>query len=317
MARLVNATASVGLFLFALGGCDRKPSSSDSNATTTAAGKPASSEGWRSDGERFEPLGLYAVGTEGETSWRITVARQPTDCAAIRAAYPEHTRAAGSLDLWFARPLGTDGAPEAWGVRGGFVTASSGGRGLVARGAMVEDVTEAGGTVRANGVELALQEHGQDGHLFQFEGELRAENCGRVARSEPKREQPKLTLRIANRTVVIQGASVRPEGGRRYLRLTRAPHRCDSAFTEGFDFYVDLALEGDPPKLALVALLGDVYPESATGSKGKDTFVVRASNWSEPKGDLRIELEGSLDAGGYAVSIHGEVNALRCTPAAR
>ncbi|MBM4358988.1 MAG: hypothetical protein FJ096_12860 [Deltaproteobacteria bacterium] len=283
------------------------------SAVTTAAG--AEPSGFRIDGEPFTPAALLAVGTEGESSWRITVARGPLDCEGVVAAYPEHPAGAGNIDLWFSAPLGTDGQATEWSYRSGFELGDGGtsGRGLVARGAMLKEVVDEGDAVLVRGLEVSLQSRGPNGHLVQFDGELRAKRCGRVALKEAPRPQPGLKLTIGGQPVAIGGATLRSEGARRYLRLTRAPHRCDSAFTEGYDFYVDLALGGEPLAVVLVALLGDAFPESATGSRGKESFVVRAPTLADEKRDVRIALKGSLDAGGYAVTFDGDVDALRCT----
>jgi hypothetical protein len=186
---------------------------------------------------------------------------------------------------------------------------------LLARGAMLDDVAVSGDAVVIKGLELALQERGTEGRLLQYHGDLQANLCGRVARKEPDRPQPKLELTVAGVALAVHGASVRPEGKRHYLRLTRAPHRCDSAFTEGYDFYLDLAFAGDPPKLELAALQGDVYPESATGSKGRESFQFASDGPLAGRGEVGITVNGTIDAGGYELHVAGELKALRCTPA--
>ena len=318
MLRGARVSALCGLAIAMLSACDR-PASGEAAKTTTAISTTSASDtsGFRLDGERFEPAGIFAIGTEGESSWRITVTRTPSDCASLRSRYPEHPVSAGSLDLWLAQRRGLAEERDAWSVRGGFVNGVAGGRALITRGAMVEGVRANETVVAIKGLELALQEHGQAARLYQFDGDLLATNCGRVSRPEANRPQTKLNLRIDGVPVVIRGASVRPEGNRHYLRLTRAPHRCDSAVTEGYDFYVELALTGDPPRVALVALIGETFPESATGSKGSETFNVQAKNWRAETGNVVLTLNGTLDAGGTAVAFEGELDALRCTPAPR
>lgn len=303
-----------GLWLVSGVACERK------EAIQTAASATPSSmrhgQSVRAEGERFEPTATFAIGTEGETSWRITLALGPTDCASLRARYPEHAASAGSLDLWFVQPVGVHGERQAWSLRGGYANGLNAGRSLIARGAMVDSVTANETSVLAQKVEFALQEREESGRLYRFDGSLAATNCGRVVRPEVDRPQAKFVLRIGSDAVPIHGASLRVEGTRHYLRLTRAPHRCDSAFTEGYDFYADLALEGAPPRALFVALLGDVFPESATGSKGKESFSVKAQNWNGGTGNVVLDLAGTLDAGGFIVEFQGEVSALRCTVAA-
>src|SRR5205823_6621701 len=116
----------------------------------------------------------------------------------------------------------------------------------------LEDVAVTGDALIIKGLELALQDRGGErAPVTQYRGDLRVTMCGRVPRKEPDRPQPKLELRIAGRPFEVHGATLRSEGGKHYLRLTRAPHRCDTAITEGYDFYLDLAIAGDPPKVQL------------------------------------------------------------------
>jgi hypothetical protein len=313
-ARCARSLGVVACWLAAVG-CRARDDAPRADASASPSVSRVPSSGWRTDGESFVPAAVLAVGTEGETSWRVTVARSPLDCAALMAAYPEHAPGEGNVDLWFAAPLGIDGKATEWSYRSGYETGAQGGRGLVARGAMLTDLVDDGSTLLVRGLEIALQARGPQGRLLQFDGELRATRCGRVPRKEPARPQHALRLSIGGHVVTVGGATLRTDGDRRYLRLTRAPHRCDSAFTEGYDFYVDLALAGSPPKVVLVALLGDAFPESAAGSRGKEGFVVKAPTLDDSKRDVRIGLSGTLDAGGYTVTFGGEVDALRCTPA--
>jgi hypothetical protein len=176
---------------------------------------------------------------------------------------------------------------------------------------MLDDVLVSGDSVIVKGLEVSLQDRSDKG-LVQFQGDLRARHCGRVARKEQDRPQEKLKLSIGREPITVRGASLHPEGKSHYLRLTRAPHACDSAFTEGYDFYLDLALVGDPPKLKLGALLGDVFPDTASGSKGKEAFDVKTDSPLSGTGELRVTLKGALELGGYRVVLDGEVNALRC-----
>lgn len=299
------------VFAAACAACGRSSEGERVDAASSSQ-PPAPATGWRVDGVPFEPKSLLAIGTQGESSWRVTVARAETDCAALRAAYPDHSRGVGDLDIWFALPLGEDGKPTEWSYRSAHEVQAAGSRSLVARGAMVNAVIEEDTSVLAKGLELALQGRGAGGALYQFEGELRARQCGRIERPEPRRPQRDLKLTISGRTVEINGATLHDESGRKYLKLTRAPHRCDSALTEGYDFHLDLALDADPAKVVLVALLGDAFPESATGSRGRDTFVVKAPELRSDKREVRIELAGTLDAGGFPVTFEGAVDALRC-----
>lgn len=294
---------------------DGRVEGSGSPSATTAARAPEAPRGFRLDGVPFVPAAVLATGTEGESSWRITVSRTPLSCAELRASYPDHPKGDRALDVWLTPPLGTDGVPEPWSYRSGHELTEGGARSLVARGAMLEGLVETPTTVVARALELSLQTRGTNPRLYQHEGELVATRCERVPRSEVAKPQPKFALTIAGTPVVVRGATLRDEGGKTYLRLTRAAHRCDSVFTEGYDFYLDLLLVGSPAKLGLVALLGGAFPESAAGSKGKDAFALDAPKLEGEGRDVPMRLDGTIDAGGYVVAMKGELTATRCVAA--
>lgn len=314
MIRPVPSFGIATALAVASAGCDRTATTEPPPHTTATARSP---EGWRIDGEGFQPATVLALGSEGESSWRLTVARTSLGCDDVRRRFPEHAPGPDAIDLWVAHPLAPDGTREGWSYRSAVWTTAQGSRSLVARGAMLEELTEHDDAVIVRGLEIALEERGTNRRLVQFEGDLRATNCGRVRRPEAVRPQPKLVFSVSGQAIPVLGATVRIDAGRRILRLTRAPHRCDSVFTEGFDFYADLAFEGTPPRLVHVALLGDAFPETATGSKGRESFVLRSSNLDAPGGDARLDLHGTIDAGGYAVTVEGTVQAQRCVTAAR
>lgn len=265
-----------------------------------------------------------AVGTEGETSWRVTI---PTgvggiDCDDLLEAYPERPRGAPySIDFWLRQPIESDGQAGPWGIRSCFAFEKDGeGRGMTMRGAMVDDAAQTGQTLKVSGLELAAQDQAR--HLL-YTGDLDVKICGRKARPEEDRPQPELTLTVADLPIEIHGASLRPEAGKIYLRLTRAPHRCGSAFTEGYDFYLDVALDdakgGDEetppaPKIAFASLQGDVFPGDPSGSTGKKDFKVEPKGALTGTGEVEVALDGTLDLSGYPVAMKGKVEALRCTP---
>jgi len=159
-----------------------------------------------------------------------------------------------------------------------------------------------------------------------------------VPRPEKPRPQPDLTLSIAGERLAVQGASIRSERGKRYLRLTRAAHACRSACAEGYDFYLDLALTGTPPKAAFVSLQGDMFPGAPAGSDGKEQFSVKLAPEFDSSGNaeasdakasnakardakardatavVEVQLDGSLTAQGYQVMLKGKASALHCGP---
>lgn len=268
-----------------------------------------------------------AVGTEGESSWRVTI---PTgiggvDCEGLLGAYPERPRgAAYAIDFWLRQPLETDGQAGPWGIRSCFAYEKDGeGRGMTMRGGLVDDAAKTGERLRVQGLELAVQD--QDRH-FVYTGDLPVKICGRKKRAEPDRPQPELKLSIADLPIEVHGASLRPEAGKIYLRLTRAPHKCGSVFTEGYDFYLDLALDGaeggdeekpPEPKVAFAALQGDLFPGDPSGSQGKEAFKVEPSDAMTGTGAVDVRLDGKLELSGYPITMKGKVSALRCTPVDR
>lgn len=296
--------------------CERRSEPAPA-ASASLASATISPHGFRVDDEPFVPSAILAIGTEGEASWRLTVARKPTTCADLAASYPEHPKDDGALDLWLVEPVGRGDSVEPWAYHSGHELTANGARGLIARAAMLDRVTVGVDRIDVKGLELALQSRGPNPKLYQHNGELVASRCPRVPRPEPARPQPKLTLTIDGKSLTIRGATLRDDGGQLYLRLTRAPHRCDSVVTEGFDFYLDLVLVGSPPKVSHVALVGGAFPESATGSKGNDTFVVDAPALGAAPRDVTMRVAGNLDAGGYAVAMKGELVATHCVLASR
>jgi len=301
-----------------LAACDE---SSTETAPTAAAPKTGLFEG----DSVLPHQPALAVGTEGETSWRVTI---PTgvggvDCAALLEAYPERPRGAVyAIDFWLRQPLEPSGQAGPWGIRSCFAYEKDGtGRGMTMRGGLVDDAAKTGDTLQVKDLELAVQD--QTRH-FLFSGDLPVKICGRKKRPEKDRLQPDLKLTIADIPVEVHGASLRPEAGKIYLRLTRAPHECGSVFTEGYDFYLDLALDGakggdedEPPqpKVAFAALQGDLFPGDPSGSRGKDSFTVKPEDAMTGTGEVAVALDGKLELSGYPVTMKGEVTAIRCTPA--
>jgi hypothetical protein len=251
-----------------------------------------------------------AIGTEGETSLRVIIPLAPLSCEALVKSYPE--RPIGEyVEVWLRRPIEADRRPGVWAVRSAFVQDHREGRGLTTRGAMVEDVVVMAGSQRVKGLELALQDRGR---LFTHSGDLEVRDCGRAPRPELDRPQTELKLTVAGEPVAVRGASIRPEGGKLHLRLTRAPHACGSIFTEGYDFYLDLVLDEDPLRLAFAALQGDVFPDDPSGSQGKESFVVKSEEDLRGTGEVDVTLAGELGLGQYRIALDGTAKVLRCTP---
>ena len=297
------------LAVLAIMGCDDKPTQAVPSAQPAAP-----KEGLRIDEQHTEARSLLAIGTQGEQSWRITVATDALSCDALKEAYPQRPpKAPGTrVDFWLRRPMNPDGSADVWSVRSAFITDAAGGRGMVTRGGMLEALAESPETVRVVGLDLACSDGDKQ---VAFTGGIMAKNCGRVALAAAP-ELADLRVSVAGSRYPIHGATVRPIGKRFHLRLSRAPHTCDSDFAEGFDSYVDVALEGTPPTLAFASLLGDAFPDSPSGSKGKETFRVTAPETLAGTTPIDIELDGKLDLTGYAFAIRGKATALRCPPPA-
>ncbi|MEM1034692.1 MAG: hypothetical protein AAGN82_30410 [Myxococcota bacterium] len=294
------------------------------NPTPTAEANPTASApprvGLYEGDARLAHGPALAVGTEGESAWRVTI---PTgsggvSCASLLEAYPERPEGADyALDFWLRRPIEPGGEAGPWDIRSCYAYDEDGrGRGLVTRGALLADVDASAETLKLRDLELAVQDRMR--HLL-YTGDLEVKICGRKPRAEAERPQPELRLTIDGTVIEVRGASIRPVGNKKHLRLTRAPHACGSAFTEGYDFYLDVAIDpaGDEgPRVAFAALQGDVFPGDPSGSRGKETFALSADGDLGGTGEVTLSLEGTLDLSGHAVALKGKVNALRCTPAA-
>ncbi len=300
--------AAAAALLVSLAGC--KPDPGDKPLPSAA---PEPKPGLSIGDSHIDTPQRFAIGTAGESAWRIVLAQNGVDCDKLKGSYPERPGTAGvMLDFWLMQPLESDGSPGRWSFRSAFLSDPRGGRGLTTRGAQLDDLLETPDTITVAGLELACQD--RDGKMVQLTGPLRATSCGRVEREEESRPQEALSLRIAGQPFTIRGASVRPHGDQFFLRLTRAPHRCASVFTEGYDFYLDIALKGDPPKVQFAALLGDIFPGDPSGSKGKDTLSLDTDGPLTGEGDVTITIDGTLDVGGYPVALSGKLSARRCTP---
>jgi hypothetical protein len=266
---------------------------------------------------------LLAVGTAGETALRVTVSSEALSCDDLASAYPERPplRAGMRFDVWLMQPLETDGSRGPWSFRSAFISDAAGERGVVTKGAQLDDVMELGDAVKVKDLQLMCQDRQQ---LVAWRGDLSAKHCGRIARVEELRPQKEMVLTIAGERVAIGGASIRPEAGKHYLRLTRAAHQCGSIFTEGYDFYLDMAIAseapGGPPKVQFVSLLGDIFPGDPSGSKGELKLTLDGpldgdgEGKGEGMGEVTVHLDGTLDVSGYAVTMRGKLDALRCTP---
>lgn len=299
---------SILILLALCGGCDAP------GDKTAASAKPVEpKDGLSIDDKHMEARSVLALGTEGETSWRITVASDAVSCESLKRTYPDRPETAPGtrVDFWLRRPMNPDGSFGDWGVRSAYITDEKGGRGMTTRGAMLESVVAGGESVKVAGLDLACS----DGErLVQFTGAVLAKNCGRIPPKGEGSPQEELTVLIAGKRYPVVGATIRPVGKRFHLRLTRSPHVCESVFTEGFDSYVDIALEDNPPKIAFASLQGDAFPETPSGSKGKETFRVGSEEPLEGRSAIDVTLAGKLDLTGYKLEIDGKVVALRCNP---
>jgi hypothetical protein len=265
--------------------------------------------GMLSDDEPVRTEPALAIGTEGERSLRVAIPLRPLSCEALAKAYPK--RPEGEfIDLWLRRPLEADGTEGPWSVRSLYLQDHREGRGLITRGAMIDDVLALPDGHKLVGLELAAQDQKR---LWTWTGDLVVKDCGRVPRPEPDHPQPELSISLSGQRIPIHGATLRPEAGKLYVRLTRAPHGCNTVFTEGYDFYLDFAFEGEPPRLAFAALQGDAFPADPSGSLGRESFVVESDAPLAGSGDLELTLRGKLELGSYPLVVAGKALVKRCT----
>ena len=107
----------------------------------------------------------------------------------------------------------------------------------------------------------------------------------------------------------MRGATLRPEGAARRLRLTGVAHDCRSALTQGYDWYLDLVLAGKPPALTLVSLQGDRFLDEPARSKGLDSVHLELR---DAPGATHIKLDGSLKLRDYDLQFKGALQAAQC-----
>jgi hypothetical protein len=256
---------------------------------------------------------VLAMGTKGETAIRVTLSTAPLSCEGLASGFPGGTVLSGAmvLDVWLMQPLEADGTLGHWSFAGAQWADSRGRRGLTAQGAQVGELTVTGKEVQISRLELALQD-GTTGKSVMWTGDMTASQCPSVARREPDRPQDKLILSVADQRLPVHGATLHPNEKQHFLRLTRAPHDCASDVAEGFDFYLDLTLEGQPPALKLGSLQGAIFPSFPSGSAGRESFKVAADGPLDGPGEVTLELSGSLDLRGYQTKLAGQVTAIRC-----
>ncbi len=253
------------------------------------------------------------TGTKGETALRLTLSTAPLSCESVAASFPGGAVVTGAtlLDVWLMQPLEKDGAAGPWCLAGATLADAKGRRGLTAQGAQVGDVTVTGQDVHIRGLELAAVD-GTTGQTVMWSGDLAATSCPKVARTEPDRPQDKLSLSVAGTKLPVHGATVHHNGKQHFLRLTRAPHDCATDVAEGFDFYLDLTMTGEPPTLQLGSLQGAIFPEFPSGSTGRESFSIKADGPLDGPGEVTLTVAGSLHLRGYPIKVNGEVLAIRC-----
>ncbi len=301
------------LALLAAMGCDTPGEESAAAASASGARPTEPTTGWTVDDQPMEHKVALAIGAKGETALRITLSTAPLSCESLANSFPGATVMSGAtlLDIWLMQPLETDGSQGRWSFAGAHLADARGRRGLTAQGAQVGALTVTGQDVHIRGLELALQD-GTTGESVMWTGDLTSRHCPRVARNEPDRPQNKLTLSVADTKLPIHGATLHRNGKQHFLRLTRAPHDCASDVAEGYDFYLDLTIQGSPLALVLGSLQGTIFPSFPSGSTGREAFEVEADGPLDGPGEVTLELAGSLDLRGYQTKLGGEVTAIRC-----
>ncbi len=294
-------------------GCDAPGQQKAAAASASTARPTQPATGWSIDDQPVAHQAALAIGTKGETALRITLSTAPLSCDSLASGFPGGAMLTGAtlLDVWLMQPLQADGSLGHWSIAGAQVADSKGRRGLTAQGAQVGELTVAGQDVHIKRLELALLD-GTTGKTIMWTGDLTASHCPRVARDEADRPQAKLILSVAGRQLPVNGATLHPNGQQHFLRLTQAPHDCASDVAEGYDFYLDLTIEGEPPALKLASLQGAIFPSFPSGSTGRDGFKVEADGPLDGPGEVTLKLAGSLDLRGYQTKLTGEVSALRC-----
>ncbi|MSP23610.1 MAG: hypothetical protein EXR75_00290 [Myxococcales bacterium] len=302
-------------------GCGRERDTAAVPSAQNTATAPA--HGWTHGGVPIATPTLLAIGAAGESTLRVTMSSGAADCAKLRATFPHHEALSGAtvVDFWLVEPMLPDGRRGPYEFHSarridGTPDATPG-RGLVARAALLDELRLEADIVEVVGLELALQDRSDPERLIAHSGDLRAQNCGRVPprpTATAKREAT-LSLTIAAKRFGVEGATLRNNRGQTYLRLSRAPHRCESAMTEGYDVYLDLALAGDPPAVTLATLLGDAMPGAAAGAKGRESFVIRTVGKLADAGPISFVFDGKLEVGGFPIALAGEVAPERCVSA--
>jgi len=303
------------LLILAGSGCDgpKTDKTATAGASASAASRPSSP--WTVGDQPVKHVAALVTGTQGETALRLTLSTAPLSCDSLAASFPGGAVVTNAtlLDIWLTQPLEKSGQPGPWSLAGALLTDGKGRRGLTTQGAQVAELSITGQDVHIRGLDLAALD-GATGRTVMWSGDLAASLCPKIARQEADRPQDKLELSVAGTKLPIHGATVHQNGKQHFLRLTRAPHDCATDVAEGFDFYLDLTMQGAPPALQVASLQGAIFPDSPSGSTGRDTFTIEADGPLDGTGVVTLKLAGSLDLRGHATAVKGEVTALRCGP---
>jgi hypothetical protein len=291
--------------------CESRPASTTA-ASASARRDDGATSPWTIGGRAVGIVSSLAVGTVDQLSWRLSISNGPLSCGEIATNYParpsssnKHTR----LDMWLVQALQKDGHPGAWSFRSAFFSDERGVRGVRAQGSLLKSVSQQAERLVVEDLELALQDHRGGGRLINYSGDLDAKACPRIARSEKDRPQAKFSLRVAQTVLPVRGATLRPEGANKRLRLTGVPHDCLSTFTQGYDWSLDVVIGGEPQSVTLISLQGDRFLDGPARSRDLQSISVELKNTPQT---TRIDLQGAVEVAGFPLTLRGELDVEIC-----
>ena len=157
----------------------------------------------------------------------------------------------------------------------------------------------------------------RDAHVLVVKGPFVAKGCGVFTRDggPAARPQPEAQLTVAGKTFAVNGATVAPttfpKPGHELVLSTGAASCKASSSDEALTLKLNLDDQG---RATFAHMAGQVLPSQLNMTPGDadPSLSAKAAGPLEGEGEVSFALSGKLDLLGYAVTLGGEVTALRC-----
>jgi hypothetical protein len=304
----------------ALGGCGQSSRGTGTGATASASAsapaKPKGMPGIQVQLNRYDlPIHSLLVYSRGGSSLQLALSTHPLGCEQLKSAGTVREVGEVAFDLTVAPALLADGQ-EKW-----TVTRVNLGR-VTKQGKLGSAEVKVFDPRRT--VKLALEESisfpknptvglKKDKHL-DLKAKIDQPGCG-LRPYDPAanvRPQRKLELKLADKVIPVNGASVRllPDGKRRLL-LTSEPHSCKSG-PQGSDYSVSITQDGESGKVESIRVEGYALTRTLAQRFEDDSMSAAWAGSLDAGTEIEVELNGLSEIAGYRLSLQGTASAMRC-----